>query len=63
MTVREGVALVALDQLWHVVLLLPALALGAVLSRFVHHRLDGSLMRLMVLLFAIAFGVVLLFTG
>ncbi|WP_190822919.1 hypothetical protein [Saccharopolyspora pogona] len=59
----EGVALVALDQLWPAVLLPPALALGAVLSRFVHHRLDGPLMRLLVQLFAIASGVVLLFTG
>ncbi|MCI2423533.1 sulfite exporter TauE/SafE family protein [Saccharopolyspora sp. K220] len=53
---------VGLHQLWLALLLLPALVLGAGLSRYVHHRLDGPLMRLSVQLFAIVSGVVLLFS-
>ncbi|WP_269744415.1 TSUP family transporter [Saccharopolyspora erythraea] len=49
------------EQLWLALLLLPAVVLGALLSRFVHHRLDGRLMRLLVQVFAIVSGVVLLF--
>jgi hypothetical protein len=41
-------------------LLLPALAAGAVLSRFVHHRVQGRGLRAFVLLFAIVSGAVLL---
>jgi len=44
-------------------LLLPALAVGAVLSRRVHHRVDGRGLRASVLLFAIASGAVLLVRG
>ncbi|MEU6261625.1 sulfite exporter TauE/SafE family protein [Saccharopolyspora shandongensis] len=54
---------VGADQLWPAAVLLPALALGAGLSRFVHHRLDGPLMRLLVQLFAIVSGAALLFAG
>ncbi|WP_406179831.1 TSUP family transporter [Streptomyces sp. NBC_01006] len=42
------------------VLLLPAIAAGAWLSRLVHHRLDARRMRLFVLLFALVSGVVLM---
>lgn len=48
------------DQLVMAVMLLPALAAGAILSRYVHHRLNGRAMRLLVQLFAIVSGVVLL---
>ena len=41
-------------------LLLPALVLGALLSRYVHRRVDGKGLRVFVLLFAIVSGVVLL---
>ncbi|MFF1556382.1 sulfite exporter TauE/SafE family protein [Streptomyces sp. NPDC058279] len=41
-------------------LLLPALAVGAWLSRLVHHRLDARRMRLFVLGFALVSGVVLM---
>lgn len=44
-------------------LLLPALALGALLSRWVHHRLDGRLMRALVLAFALASGVLVMLHG
>jgi len=44
-------------------LLLPALAVGAVLSRYVHARVDGRGLRAFVLLFAIASGAVLLVRG
>jgi len=42
-------------------LLVPPLALGALLSRYVHHRLDGRVLRAFVLGFAIVSGAVLLF--
>jgi uncharacterized membrane protein YfcA len=45
------------------VLLVPALALGALASRWVHHHVNGPLMRGLVLGFAIVSGVVLLFRG
>lgn len=41
-------------------LLLPALAIGAVASRYVHHRLDGRVLRAFVLVFAVASGAVLI---
>lgn len=41
-------------------LLLPALAVGAILSRYVHHRLHGSRMRVAVLVFALVSGIALL---
>lgn len=47
-------------ELGGVVLLLPALAAGAWLSRLVHHRLDARRMRLFVLAFALVSGVVLM---
>ena len=46
------------DQLRVAILLLPAVILGAVLSRLVHHRLDGRVMRYLVLGFALVSGVV-----
>jgi uncharacterized protein len=49
------------DQLRVAVLLLPAVILGAVLSRLVHHRLDGRVMRYLVLGFALVSGVVVTF--
>lgn len=48
------------EQFRAALVLLPALALGALLSRWVHHRLDGRLMRLSVLIFAVASGVVVM---
>ncbi|GHB52304.1 permease [Streptomyces cirratus] len=47
-------------QLVRALLLLPALAVGAGLSRLVHHRLDARRMRLFVLGFALVSGVVLM---
>lgn len=44
-------------------LLLPALALGALLSRWVHHRLQGRLMRVLVLVFALVSGAVVMVHG
>jgi uncharacterized membrane protein YfcA len=44
-------------------LLAPALVVGGLLSKWVHHRVDGPLMRGFVLAFAIVSGVVLLFRG
>lgn len=41
-------------------LLLPALAVGAVLSHYVHHRLEGPRMRTAVLIFALVSGIALL---
>ncbi|MGW8742269.1 sulfite exporter TauE/SafE family protein [Streptomyces sp. NPDC055794] len=48
------------SQLGWAVAALPAIALGAGLSRLVHHRLDARRMRLFVLVFALVSGVVLL---
>ncbi|MEU6880417.1 sulfite exporter TauE/SafE family protein [Streptomyces sp. NPDC046712] len=47
------------DLGWALVLV-PAIAAGAWLSRLVHHRLDARRMRLFVLLFALVSGVVLM---
>ena len=46
------------DQLQTALLLLPAVIVGALLSRLVHHRLDGRVMRYLVLGFALVSGVV-----
>ena len=46
------------DQLRVAFFLLPAVIVGALLSRLVHHRLDGRVMRYLVLGFALASGVV-----
>ena len=43
--------------------LIPALAFGALTSRWVHHRVDGPVMRGVVLTFAIVSGAVLLLRG
>jgi uncharacterized membrane protein YfcA len=51
------------DQVRVALLLLPALGLGALLSRAVHHRVDGALMRRLVLGFALVSGVVVLVQG
>jgi len=45
------------------VLFLPAVAVGGLASRAVHHRLDGGLLRVGVLLFALVSGAVLLLPG
>lgn len=46
-----------LQEVRTALLLLPALGLGALGSRFVHHRLNGPGMRIAVLAFAIASGI------
>lgn len=46
------------DQLRIAFLLLPAVIVGAVMSRFVHHRLEGRVMRYLVLCFALVSGAV-----
>jgi uncharacterized membrane protein YfcA len=46
------------DQLRVAFLLLPAVLVGALLSRLVHHRLDGRVMRYVVLGFALVSGIV-----
>ena len=51
---------VSMAQLTAAVKLLPALALGALLSRLVHERLHGPLLRNFVLLFAVVSGMVLI---
>jgi uncharacterized membrane protein YfcA len=50
---------VSADQVRSAVLLLPAVIVGALLSRLVHHRLNGRLMRYLVLGFALVSGVVI----
>jgi uncharacterized protein len=47
------------DQVRTAVLLLPAVVVGALLSRLVHHRLNGKVMRYVVLGFALVSGVVI----
>jgi uncharacterized protein len=49
------------EQIRLALLLVPALGIGALLSRWVHHRLDGPLMRIFVLAFAIVSGLVVIF--
>jgi uncharacterized membrane protein YfcA len=51
------------SQLHTALLLVPALVVGAVTSRWVHHRVDGPAMRIVVLTFALVSGVVLLLRG
>lgn len=51
------------EQLINAALLLPALALGALLSRYVHHRLDNVWMRRVVLAFAFVSGATLIIAG
>jgi uncharacterized membrane protein YfcA len=51
------------DQLGVAAMLLPALMLGGLLSQAVHHRLEGSVMRGIVLGFALVSGVAVLFQG
>ena len=46
------------DQVRSAFLLLPAVVVGALVSRVVHRRLDGTLLRLVVLGFALVSGVV-----
>lgn len=48
-------------QLWPLLPVLPALALGAWLSRLTHQRIDAARMRLMVLAFALVSGGALMF--
>jgi uncharacterized protein len=48
------------DQIRSAFVLLPAVVVGALASRLVHHRLDGRLMRYVVLGFALVSGVVVL---
>ncbi|MFV0137871.1 sulfite exporter TauE/SafE family protein [Streptomyces sp. HMX87] len=47
-------------ELGHAAVLLPAIAVGAWLSRLVHHRFDARRMRLFVLVFALVSGLVLM---
>lgn len=46
------------EQVRSAFLLLPAVIVGALVSRLVHHRLDGKLMRYLVLGFALVSGIV-----
>ena len=48
---------VGADQIRTALLLLPAVVVGALLSRLVHHRLNGRVMRVLVLGFALVSGV------
>ena len=48
---------IAPDQVSSAVLLLPAVIVGALLSRLVHHRLNGKVMRYFVLGFALVSGI------
>lgn len=54
---------VDVEQITAALLLVPALAVGAVLSRWSHHRLDGPLMRRAVLGFALVSGAVVIARG
>jgi uncharacterized protein len=47
------------EQVRPAVLLLPAVVVGALLSRLVHHRLNGKVMRYVVLGFALVAGIVI----
>jgi uncharacterized membrane protein YfcA len=51
---------VGAPQLVDATLLLPALALGALLSQLIHHRIDGRMLRAFVMVFSIVSGVVLI---
>lgn len=50
---------VSSDQIRTALLLLPAVIVGALLSRLVHHRLDGRMMRYLILGFGLLSGAVL----
>ncbi|MGD8149850.1 sulfite exporter TauE/SafE family protein [Ornithinimicrobium sp. Y1694] len=52
--------LISLEMLKATLMLLVPLLLGAWLSRFVHHRLDGPIVRILVLAFAIVSGIAVL---
>ncbi|MFX0537270.1 sulfite exporter TauE/SafE family protein [Ornithinimicrobium sp. Y1847] len=52
--------LISLEMLKDTLMLLVPLLLGAWLSRFVHHRLDGPIVRILVLAFAIVSGIAVL---
>lgn len=54
---------VSSHQIEVALLLVPALVLGALLSGAIHHRVDGPLMRSLVLGFALISGVVLILQG
>ncbi len=54
---------VSAHQVEVALLLVPALVLGAFLSAAVHHRVDGPLMRSVVLGFALISGLVLMLQG
>jgi uncharacterized membrane protein YfcA len=47
-------------QLWAAAWLLPALAVGALVSQMLHRRLDGAKLRVAMLVFAVVSGVVCL---
>lgn len=51
------------DQVRTAAYLMLAVFVGALLSRWVHHRLDGKLMRVFVLVFAIVSGAVVMLRG
>jgi uncharacterized membrane protein YfcA len=51
---------VSVSQFYSAIKLLPALALGALLSRLVHERVHGTLLRNFVLLFAVVSGMALI---
>lgn len=53
----------ALEQILLAALFLPAVAAGSLASRVVHRRLDGGLLRIGVLLFALVSGAILIFPG
>jgi uncharacterized membrane protein YfcA len=56
-----GTGQAQLDQLWLVLPVLPALALGAWSSRLIHQRIDAARMRVLVLTFALVSGGALMF--
>lgn len=51
---------ITIEQVQLALLVLPALTLGAFLSRLVHHRVDGPVMRTLVLGFALVSGAIVL---
>ena len=52
-----------LDQALLAVLFLPAVAAGSLASRVIHRKLDGGLLRIGVLLFALVSGAILILPG
>lgn len=59
LTVLAVAGRASVGQLGVALLLVPALALGAIMSRYAHHRVDARLFRVFVLGFAIVSGLVL----